>query len=41
MKKTIKIKIDFNSSKGNTQVREYYLDDVQVSELEYYEFLLH
>ena len=37
MKKTIKIKIDFNSSKGNTQVREYYLDDVQVSELEYYE----
>ena len=37
MKKTIKIKINFNSSKGNTQVREYYLDDVQVSELEYYE----
>tara|TARA_R110000868_G_C10419201_1_gene723145 strand:+ start:180 stop:449 length:270 start_codon:yes stop_codon:yes gene_type:complete len=37
MKKTIKIKINVNSSKRNTDVREYYFDDVQVSELEYYE----
>ena len=37
MKKTIKIKIKLSSNQQNTQEREYYIDDKQVSELEYYD----
>jgi len=37
MKKTIKINIKMSSNKINTQEREYYIDDKQVSELEYYD----
>lgn len=37
MKKTIKIKMKFSSNQQNTQEREYYIDDKQVSELEYYD----
>ena len=37
MNREIKIKIKLSSNQQNPQEREYYIDDQQVSELEYYD----